>query len=64
MEAFFFTFMWDEDYINRNLEKVMTKAFEEVWAIHQDKQVSLRTAAYMLALERVVKAKKWRGVFP
>jgi glutamate dehydrogenase/leucine dehydrogenase len=58
------SFMWDEDYINRNLEKVMTKAFEEVWAIHQEKQVSLRTAAYMLALERVVKAKKWRGVFP
>lgn len=58
------SFMWDEGYINRNLEKVMTKAFEEVWAIHQEKQVSLRTAAYMLALARVVKAKKWRGVFP
>ncbi|HWR31394.1 MAG TPA: Glu/Leu/Phe/Val dehydrogenase [Negativicutes bacterium] len=58
------SFMWDEDYINQHLEKIMNKAFEEVWAIHQEKQVPLRTAAYMLALGRVVKAKKWRGVFP
>ncbi|MGL5514652.1 MAG: Glu/Leu/Phe/Val family dehydrogenase, partial [Sporomusa sp.] len=56
--------MWDEDYINANLEKVMRKAFDEVWRIHDEYQVPMRMAAYMLALERVVKAKKLRGIFP
>lgn len=58
------SFMWDEDYINNNLEKVMKKAFEDVWAVHQEKSVSMRMAAYMVSLDRVVKAKKLRGIFP
>ncbi|WP_425060002.1 Glutamate dehydrogenase [Sporomusa carbonis] len=58
------SFTWDEDYINSNLEKIMKKAFDEVWQVHVDKGVSLRLAAYMVALERVVKTKKLRGVFP
>jgi glutamate dehydrogenase/leucine dehydrogenase len=58
------SFMWDEDYINNNLAKVMKNAFEEVWQVHMEKEVPLRMAAYMVALNRVVKAKKMRGVFP
>lgn len=58
------SFMWDEDYINSNLEKVMKKSFEEVWQVHKEKNVTLRMAAYMVALERVAKAKKIRGIFP
>ncbi len=57
-------FMWDEDYINSKLKGVMDKAFEEVWKIHQENNVSLRMAAYMVALGRVAKAKKIRGIFP
>ncbi|GHV50964.1 glutamate dehydrogenase [Deltaproteobacteria bacterium] len=57
-------FMWDEDYINANLGKIMSRAFEEVWEVSKDKKVPLRMAAYMVALSRVVKAKKLRGVFP
>jgi glutamate dehydrogenase (NAD(P)+) len=58
------SFMWDENYINNNLEKVMKKAFEEVWQVHIEKGVSIRIAAYMVALSRVVNAKKLRGIFP
>ena len=58
------SFMWDENYINNNLEKVMKKAFEEVWQVHIEKRVSIRIAAYMVALSRVVNAKKLRGIFP
>ncbi len=58
------SFMWDESYINNNLEKVMKKAFEEVWQVHIEKGVSIRIAAYMVALSRVVNAKKLRGIFP
>lgn len=58
------SFMWDEDYINANLEKVMRKAFEDVWKVHKQKEVSLRMAAYMVSLERVARAKNIRGMFP
>lgn len=58
------SYMWDEQYINKNLSNVMKKAFDEVWQIFKTKQVSLRMAAYMLALERVVKADRARGIFP
>ncbi len=57
-------FMWEEDYINQNLAKIMKRAFEEVWEISQQKKSSLRMGAYMVAMQRVVKAKKLRGVFP
>lgn len=55
---------WEEHEINSMLKKVMLRSFDEVYKIHLDKQVSLRMAAYMLALDRVVKAKKIRGIFP
>ncbi len=58
------SFMWDEEYINGNLEKVVKRAFEEVWKVHVDNKVSMRLAAYMVALNKIVKAKKLRGVFP
>ncbi len=57
-------FMWEEDYINNHLAKIMSKAFDEIWAVSQTRNVPLRMAAYMLALQRVVQAKQLRGMFP
>jgi glutamate dehydrogenase/leucine dehydrogenase len=58
------SFKWDEAYVNSNLESIVKKAFEEVWKVHIDDRVSMRMAAYMVALQRVVTAKKLRGAFP
>lgn len=58
------SFMWTEDRINDSLKQVMRTAFEEVWAVHKDKNVTLRMAAWLVSLRRVVNAKKLRGVFP
>jgi len=57
-------FAWDEDDINSKLSKVMTNAFNDVWQVSREKKVPLRMAAYMVALSRVVKAHKVRGLFP
>jgi glutamate dehydrogenase/leucine dehydrogenase len=57
-------FTWEEDEINNKLAKIMSKAFEVVWQVSREKKVPMRMAAYMVALERVVRAKKLRGVFP
>ncbi|MDW7656714.1 MAG: Glu/Leu/Phe/Val dehydrogenase [Bacillota bacterium] len=55
---------WDEDEVNRTLEKIMIRAFNEVWEDAVNNKISLRMSAYKLAVSRVAKAKKIRGVFP
>ena len=51
----------DEETINSMLTNIMIKAFSEVFSISEEKGVTLRLAAYMLSLKRVVMAKKIRG---
>lgn len=55
---------WDEEEVNRTLEKVMIRAFNEVWDKAGQNQTTMRLGAYMVSLERVAKAKKIRGIFP
>ncbi len=55
---------WDEDEVNKTLQKIMIRAFNEVWQKAAEKNISLRMGAYMVALDRIVKAKKIRAVFP
>jgi len=56
--------MWDEEEVNRALEKIMIRSFNEVWDKTKEKDTTLRMGAYMVAIGRIVKAKKIRGVFP
>ncbi len=55
---------WDEDDVNRRLEKVMKKAFEDVYATASMHDVDMRTGAYILAVDRVATATKTRGIWP
>ena len=55
---------WSEDQVNMKLREKMTESFAEIWAIKQDPQfahLSLRTCAFVLALQRVVRALVNRG---
>ena len=56
--------MWDEEEVNKALEKIMIRAFNEVWDKSKEMNTSMRMGAYMVALDRIVKAKKIRSVFP
>jgi glutamate dehydrogenase (NAD(P)+) len=58
------SFFWDEDEINARLEKVMHRAFTEVWEKSKEHGVSLRQGAYFLAIERVAEATTDRGIYP
>ncbi|MGA7987051.1 MAG: Glu/Leu/Phe/Val dehydrogenase [Candidatus Dormiibacterota bacterium] len=58
------SFFWDEDEINARLEKVMHRAFSEVWDLSKQHEVSLRQAAYLLAIQRVAEATTDRGIYP
>lgn len=56
--------MWDEEEVNRALEKIMIRAFNEVWDKKKEQDTTIRMGAYIVAIDRIVKAKKIRGVFP
>ncbi|MFQ7789119.1 MAG: hypothetical protein ACLRIP_14370 [Blautia massiliensis (ex Durand et al. 2017)] len=42
-------------------QKIMLTAFNEVYALSQEKTVTLRMAAYMVAIKRITTAGKLRG---
>lgn len=44
---------WSLEKVNEKLKMKMEKAFEKVWKIHKEEKVSLRIAAYILALQRL-----------
>jgi len=51
---------WPEKVVNKKLEKVMLKALAALRAAKQDDE-SLRTAAYKLAIKKILKAEELRG---
>ena len=57
-------FFWSEEEVNKNLEKIMVKAFQDVLAISQEKGINMRIAAYILAIDRVATATLLRGIYP
>ncbi len=58
------SFFWDEEEVNERLHRIMTRAFRDVLSTSQERQVDMRTAAYILAVSRVVRAVELRGLFP
>ncbi|HEY6538418.1 MAG TPA: Glu/Leu/Phe/Val dehydrogenase [Candidatus Dormibacteraeota bacterium] len=58
------SFFWDEREINSQLERAMLRASEQVWAYHARQHVSLREAAYLIAVGRVARAVRARGIYP
>jgi glutamate dehydrogenase (NAD(P)+) len=57
-------FFWTEEEVNQRLVTIMTKAFHDVLALAQEKNVDLRTASLMRGILRITEAKRRRGVFP
>lgn len=55
---------WSEDVVNAKLKEIMVKAFTAVLAIARREQCDMRTAAYLLAVERVANAMTMRGLYP
>ncbi len=57
-------YFWELDRINKELKKIMLRAFEEVYTLSSERNILLRTAAYIIAVTRVAKAIELRGIFP
>ena len=57
-------YFWKESEVNAKLNDIVTRAFEETWATHERKSISMRLAAYGIAVERVSEATTIRGLYP
>jgi glutamate dehydrogenase (NAD(P)+) len=58
------SFFWDIDEVRTQINRSMVKAFDEVWSLAQYNETDMRTAAYLLAVQRVADAIQQRGLFP
>ncbi len=56
-------FFWNEKEVNGRLEEIMVASFDDVIAYAEKHEVHNRTAAYMLALDRVALAIRQRGLY-
>jgi glutamate dehydrogenase (NAD(P)+) len=57
-------YFWKEDEVNARLNDIVTRAFDETWATQEERQTSMRMAAYGLAVQRVAEATVTRGLYP
>jgi glutamate dehydrogenase (NAD(P)+) len=57
-------YFWKENEVNARLNDIMTRAFNETWQTHEQRGVSMRTAAYGIAVNRVAEATMTRGLYP
>src|SRR5205823_2967713 len=56
-------FFWNENLVNSRLEEIMVRSFDAVLAYAEKHRVDNRTAANMLALDRVATATRLRGLY-
>ncbi|HTY11658.1 MAG TPA: Glu/Leu/Phe/Val dehydrogenase [Bacteroidota bacterium] len=56
-------YFWSIDRVNRRLERMMTSAFNAVYETAEHYKVSLRIGAYILAIDKVAKTLKVRGIY-
>ena len=60
----FSSFFWSEDEINARLVRIMQEAFAGIWQVSQEHKVSLRTATFIVACQRILHAREMRGLYP
>ena len=56
-------FFWSEEEYNERLIRIMKDNFQRVWNYAREKNVKMRRAAFMAAIQRVADAVRMRGVF-
>ena len=57
-------YFWKESEVNAKLNDIVSRAFEETWETAQARKISMRVAAYGLAVQRVAEATVIRGIYP
>jgi glutamate dehydrogenase (NAD(P)+) len=56
-------YYWTEEVVNQRLREVMVRSFQNVLAYSRQHDVNMRTAAYMLSIDRVAAVHRLRGIY-
>jgi glutamate dehydrogenase (NAD(P)+) len=56
-------YFWEEEEVNQKLERKMCEAFNDVFSTAQRYKTDMRTAAYVVAINRVATVTKMRGMY-
>jgi glutamate dehydrogenase (NAD(P)+) len=56
-------YYWSEEVVNERLREVMIRSFNDVVSFTKKHSVNMRTAAYMLSIDRVAAVHRLRGVY-
>lgn len=54
---------WPLERVNRRSDRIMKEAFDNIYKVSKEYGVPLRTAAYIVAIDKVAKTYKLRGVY-
>ena len=57
-------YFWKEAEVNAKLNDIVTRALAETWREHEEREISMRQAAYTIAVGRVAEATITRGLYP
>lgn len=57
-------YFWKESEVNAKLNDIVTRAFAETWRNHEERSLTMRQAAYVIAVGRVAEATTTRGLYP
>ena len=60
----FSSFFWTEDEIDARLDTLMVEALRKIWDVADSLRISLRTATFAVACERILMARQERGLYP
>ncbi len=54
-------FPWEEERVNEQLNRIMTRAYQQVRSVVQERNLDMRSAAFSIAIQRVAEAERIRG---
>jgi glutamate dehydrogenase (NAD(P)+) len=57
-------FFWEESEINQRLHQIISRAFRAVYRTSEERSLTMRTAAYTIAVDKVAQATEVRGIYP
>src|SRR5947209_10429917 len=57
-------FLWSETQVNEKLQELMLRAFHQVRSLAKERNLSMRTAALSLGVQKVAREKLRRGLYP
>lgn len=56
-------YFWTEERVNRRLTRMMREAFNNLYAVKEQYNITLRQAAYVYAIDKVARTLKMRGIY-